>query len=334
MRILVTGGAGFLGSALIRHLLAHTGHGVINVDALTYAAVPGALALAEHEPRYVFEQVDVRDAGAVEAVFARHDPDGVIHLAAESHVDRSIEVPAVFVSTNVGGTQVMLEAARRHRARLAGARADAFRWLQVSTDEIYGSAAPGQVFDESSDYAPNSPYAASKAAGDQLVRAWRMTYGLPALITHGSNTYGPFQYPEKLVPVTIYRALAGRDLPVYGNGTQMRDWLHAADHAAALVRVFEAGRVGARYNIAAGDVCTNLELVSRIAGIVDRLAPKGAPSADRIRFVADRAGHDQGYALDTTAHPRGTELAAAGRARRRPGVDGPMVHGASRESGD
>lgn len=299
MRILVTGGAGFIGSALVRHLLAETGHGVINVDALTYAALPGALADVERESRYVFERADVRDAAAVDAIFARHDPDGVIHLAAESHVDRSIVGPAAFVSTNVGGTQVMLEAARRHRDGLSGPRADAFRWLQVSTDEVYGSAAPEQVFDESSGYAPNSPYAASKAAADQLVRAWRVTYGLPTMTTHGANTYGPFQYPEKLVPVAIYRALAGLDLPLYGNGTQMRDWLHVADHAAALARVFEAGRIGTRYNIGAGQVCTNLELVSRVASTVDQLGPGGAPSAERIRFVADRAGNDQRYALDT-----------------------------------
>ncbi|MGB7757414.1 MAG: dTDP-glucose 4,6-dehydratase [Salinisphaera sp.] len=299
MRILVTGGAGFLGSALVRHLLAETRHSVINVDAVTYAALPGALADVEHDSRYVFERADVRAAAAMDAIFARHDPDGVIHLAAESHVDRSIAGPAAFVSTNVGGTQVMLEAARRHRDRLPGPRADAFRWLQVSTDEIYGSAAPDQVFDESSGYAPNSPYAASKAAADQLVRAWRVTYGLPTVITHGANTYGPFQYPEKLVPVAIYRALAGRDIPLYGNGTQMRDWLHVADHAAALARVFEAGRVGARYNIGAGQVCTNRELVLRVAGTVDRLAPERRPSGHRIRFVADRAGHDQRYALDT-----------------------------------
>ncbi|HET7313414.1 dTDP-glucose 4,6-dehydratase [Salinisphaera sp.] len=299
MRILVTGGAGFLGSALVRYLLAASAHHVINVDALTYAALPGALAGLARNPRYVFVRADVRDAAAMAGVFAEHDPDGVIHLAAESHVDRSIAGPAVFVETNIAGTQVVLEAARRHRDRLPAARADAFRWLQVSTDEVYGSAAPGEIFDEARGYAPNSPYAASKAAADHLVQAWRVTYGLPSLITHGANTYGPFQYPEKLVPVTVYRALAGRELPVYGQGTQMRDWLYVDDHAAAIARVFAAGRIGARYNIGAGHVCTNLELVRRVTGIVDRLARPGEASVDRIRFVADRAGHDQRYALDT-----------------------------------
>ncbi|KEZ78267.1 dTDP-glucose 4,6-dehydratase [Salinisphaera hydrothermalis] len=299
MRILVTGGAGFIGSALVRHLLADRRHVVINVDALTYAALPGALGDVEHDAHHVFVHADVRDAAAMAAVFETHDPDGVIHLAAESHVDRSIAGPAVFVETNVGGTQVLLEAARRHRDRLPGARADAFRWLQVSTDEVYGSAGPSDVFDESSPYAPNSPYAASKAAADHLVRAWRVTYGLPTLVTHGANTYGPFQYPEKLVPVAIYRALTGGLLPVYGNGGQMRDWLHVDDHAAAIARVFTAGEAGQRYNIATGRVCTNRDLVQRIAAIVDRLAPAHAPVAERIRFVADRAGHDQRYALDT-----------------------------------
>lgn len=299
MRILVTGGAGFIGSALVRHLMARTEHTVINVDALTYAALDGALAVVENEPRHVFVHADVCDAAAMAAVFERHDPDAVIHLAAESHVDRSIAGPAAFVATNVVGTQVLLEAARRHYHGLSGPRRARFRWLQASTDEVYGSTPAGCLFDESSAYAPSSPYAASKAAADHLVCAWHRTYGLPILISHGANTYGPFQYPEKLVPVTIYRALAGGTLPVYGNGEQMRDWLHVDDHVAALIRIFTAGRIGARYNVAAGRICTNLSLVHRLAACIDRLAPAQAPSAARIQFVADRAGHDQRYALDT-----------------------------------
>lgn len=299
MRILITGGAGFIGSALIRRLLAYNLHTVINVDALTYAALPGALAEVEDAPRYRFEHADVRDRMALDDIFDRHGPDGVIHLAAESHVDRSIAGPGAFVTTNVNGTHCLLEAAMRYYDRLDAAQRTAFRFLQVSTDEVYGSAGPGEAFDENAPYAPNSPYAASKAAADHLVRAWRETYGLPTLISHGANTYGPFQYPEKLVPVAVYRALSGGDIPLYGRGEQQRDWLYVDDHAEALLRIFEEGRIGARYNIGTGETRSNIELVHRICELVDRAAPEAAPSARRIRFVMDRAGHDQRYALDT-----------------------------------
>lgn len=299
LRLLVTGGAGFIGSALIRQLIAETRHEVINLDALTYAALPGALGDAAASSRYRFVHGDIRDRALLYEVFAAWQPQAVMHLAAESHVDRSIDGPGLFVATNITGTAHMLEAALAYWRGLDTPSRAAFRFLQGSTDEVYGSLEAPQAASERSPYAPASPYAASKAAGDHLVRAWHRTYGLPVLLTHGANSYGAFQYPEKLVPRMIEAALAGRPLPIYGNGRQIRDWLHVDDHARAIRRVLAAGRVGQSYNVAAGTPMTNIALVRALCEAVDRQAPHAAPSAARLAYVADRPGHDQRYALDT-----------------------------------
>ena len=295
MKILVTGGKGFIGSAVVRHLIADTRHRVINCDAMTYAATDGSTAVVADDPRYTFVKLDIRDAGAVDAVFREHAPDAVMHLAAESHVDRSIDGPAAFIETNVMGTFNML-----HAARTAGVQ----RFHHISTDEVFGSLSPTDpAFVEATPYDPRSPYSASKASADHLVRAWGETYGLPVLVTNCSNNYGPFHFPEKLIPLVTIRALHGEPLPVYGTGQQIRDWLHVEDHATALVRVVERGELGETYNIGGQSEKTNIDVVSAICALVDELADplaSGAPRTSLIEFVDDRPGHDQRYAIDQT----------------------------------
>ncbi|ADV62035.1 dTDP-glucose 4,6-dehydratase [Isosphaera pallida ATCC 43644] len=300
MKLLVTGGAGFIGSALVRRLIRTTSHQVVNLDALTYAGNLESLEEAFDDPRHVFVQVDLNDREAVRTVFRDHDPDGVLHLAAESHVDRSIDGPGAFIQTNIGGTFHLLTAALEHWQGLSESRQHRFRFLHVSTDEVYGSLGPTGYFDETTPYAPNSPYSASKAASDFLVRAWHHTYGLPTLITHCSNNYGPRQYPEKLIPLMIRHALAGKPLPVYGQGANVRDWLYVDDHVRALIEVFERGRVGGVYDIGGKNEKTNLEVVRAICGLLDELRPDSPfrPHERLIEFVADRPGHDLRYAIN------------------------------------
>jgi len=311
MRILVTGGAGFIGSAVVRHLLVGTPHHVVNLDKLTYAGNLRALAEASPHPRYVFEQHDICDRAAVDAIFARHQPDAVMHLAAETHVDRSITGPAAFIQTNVVGTYTLLEAARQYWQGLDISRQQAFRFHHVSTDEVYGDLhGSADLFTETTPYAPSSPYSASKAGSDHLVRAWHRTYGLPVLLSNCSNNYGPWQFPEKLIPLMILNALAGKPLPVYGRGQQIRDWLYVEDHARALHTVLSRGRVGQTYNIGGHNEKRNLDVVHTICEILEELAPDNPHSrssrseenpqgfAGLIRFVTDRAGHDLRYAID------------------------------------
>lgn len=297
MKILVTGGCGFIGSAVVRQAVAD-GHQVVNLDALTYAASPAAVAEAAGASAYAFEQADIADAAAVAGVFARHDPDAVIHLAAETHVDRSIDGPLAFVRSNVQGTAVLLEAARAHWGALPQERRWAFRFLHVSTDEVFGTLAEDGAFDEATPYAPNSPYAASKAGADLLVRAWGETYGLPVIITNCSNNYGPWQFPEKLIPVAVFSALEGRPIPVYGKGANVRDWLYVEDHARALLLTLQQGALGQTYCIGGDSETSNLDLVRRICAVLDRARPQGAPHDRLISFVADRPGHDFRYAID------------------------------------
>jgi dTDP-glucose 4,6-dehydratase len=302
--ILVTGGAGFIGSALIRHLIAHTEHRVVNVDCLTYAGNLDSVASVAANPRYRFEKANICDADAMRRIFDKHQPDGVIHLAAESHVDRSIDGPGAFVETNVVGTSMLLIEARRHWSALPAERRDAFRFHHVSTDEVFGSLGETGLFTESSPYQPNSPYSASKAASDHLVRAWHHTYGLPTLLTNCSNNYGPNHFPEKLIPLMILNALEGKALPVYGNGQQIRDWLYVDDHARALTLVFERGTPGEEYNVGGRNERRNLEVVKTICGLLDQMRPSrpgGITSyEDLITYVQDRPGHDLRYAIDAT----------------------------------
>lgn len=303
MKILVTGGAGFIGSAVIRHLLRDTDHSVVNVDALTYAGNLASLDEVANDPRYAFEHADIGDAEAMTRVLAQHAPDAVMHLAAESHVDRSIHGPAAFLQTNLMGTGVLLEAARAYWEGLDETRRAAFRFHHVSTDEVYGDLeGPEGLFTESTPYAPSSPYSASKAGSDHLVRAWQRTFGLPVLITNCSNNYGPYHFPEKLIPLMILNARAGKPLPVYGDGQQVRDWLYVEDHARALVRVLEAGRVGETYNIGGHNECTNLVVVETLCDLLEELAPERpagvAGYRDLITYVQDRPGHDLRYAID------------------------------------
>ncbi len=300
MRILVTGGAGFIGSAVCRHLVNDLGYETINVDALTYAANLASLAPIDASPLYHFEQADIRNRKAIDEIIQRHQPDAIMHLAAESHVDRSISGSQIFLETNIMGTAVMLEAARAYRDGLPPERADAFRMLHISTDEVYGSLDEDGLFTEETPYDPSSPYSASKAASDHLVRAWVRTYGLPCTISNCSNNYGPYHFPEKLIPLVILNALEGKELPVYGNGANIRDWLYVEDHARALVMVLEKGRVGEKYNIGGRNERTNLQVVERICDLMDDMAPKNHKHRDLIRFVADRPGHDQRYAIDAT----------------------------------
>jgi dTDP-glucose 4,6-dehydratase len=299
MRLLVTGGAGFIGSALVRLAIAR-GHEVINLDALTYAACLENVASVAQSPRYTFVHADIRDRAALDRVFAAHGPDAVLHLAAESHVDRSIDGPGTFVETNITGTYNLLEAARGHWQ--ARGRPESFRFQQISTDEVYGSlpADPKVKFTEDTPYDPRSPYSASKAASDHLVRAWHETYGLPILITNCSNNYGPFHFPEKLIPVVILNALAGKPLPIYGDGSNVRDWLYVEDHAEALLTVLERGVPGRSYNIGGENELSNLELVRSLCAVLDAAAPRddGKSYAAQISFVTDRPGHDARYAID------------------------------------
>lgn len=297
MKLLVTGGAGFIGSAVLRRAVAQ-GHQVVNVDALTYAACLENVAAISESPLYTFEQVDIRDAAAVEAVVAKHAPDAIMHLAAESHVDRSIDGPGVFIETNVIGTFNMLQSARalwERQGRPAG-----FRFHHISTDEVFGSlpADPSVKFTEDTAYDPRSPYSASKASSDHLVRAWHETYGLPVVLTNCSNNYGPYHFPEKLIPVVILNALAGAPLPIYGDGSNVRDWLYVEDHAEALLTVVTKGAVGRSYNIGGENERSNLELVRTICAILDEKRPGNRPYAEQITYVTDRPGHDARYAID------------------------------------
>ena len=295
MKILVTGGAGFIGSALVRQAIGD-GHSVVNLDALTYAACLDNLASIGNSPNYSFEEADIRDSEALARIFAVHKPDAVMHLAAESHVDRSIDGPGAFIDTNVNGTYQLLEAARAYWEGCG--KPDDFRFHHISTDEVYGSLGPTGQFTETTPYAPNSPYSASKAASDHLVRAWHETYGLPIVVTNCSNNYGPFHFPEKLIPVIIIRALAGEPIPIYGAGENVRDWLYVEDHADALLTVLQRGKPGRTYNIGGENEASNLEIAHSICDILDAKRPQAAPHADLIEFVADRPGHDLRYAID------------------------------------
>jgi dTDP-glucose 4,6-dehydratase len=295
MKLLVTGGAGFIGSAVVR-LAVRRGHEVVNLDAMTYAANAANVAGVADSNLYTFEHADIRDRTALDRIFATHRPDAVMHLAAESHVDRSIDGPADFIETNVTGTFNVLEAARAYW--VSQARPAAFRLHHISTDEVFGSLGETGRFTESSPYAPNSPYAASKAASDHLVRAWHETYGLPVVMTNCSNNYGPYHFPEKLIPVVILNALHGRPIPVYGAGTNVRDWLYVEDHADALLCVLERGAVGRSYNIGGENEARNIDLVRMICALLDDMRPDGAPHARLITFVTDRPGHDARYAID------------------------------------
>ena len=300
MRILITGGCGFIGSATIRHALRHSAHEIVNVDLMTYAASLDALEDAHGHPRHTLVVADIADADAMRAVFAEHRPDAVMHLAAESHVDRSIDGPAAFIRTNVVGTFTLLEAARAHFATLDGDARARFRFHHVSTDEVFGALADGDApFTEATPYDPRSPYSASKAASDHLARAWQHTYGLPTLVSNTTNNYGPWQFPEKLIPLTILNALEGRPLPVYGDGSQTRDWLYVEDHAAALLGVIEGGAPGRTYAIGARQPRRNIDVVHAICAELDRIAPDaGGPRARLIHFVRDRPGHDFRYEID------------------------------------
>ena len=297
MKILVTGGAGFIGSAVVRHAIAQ-GHSVVNLDALTYAACLENLASVADHPNYSFVEADICDRSALEHIFAEHRPDVVMHLAAESHVDRSIDGPGAFIQTNITGTYTLLETARSYW--IGRDRFEDFRFHHISTDEVFGSLGATGQFTEETSYDPRSPYSASKAASDHLVRAWGETYGLPIVITNCSNNYGPFHFPEKLVPVVILRALAGEPIPVYGTGENVRDWLYVEDHADALLEVITKGQVGRSYNIGGENEARNIDLVEMICAILDEKRPKDRPYKDQITFVEDRPGHDLRYAIDPT----------------------------------
>jgi dTDP-glucose 4,6-dehydratase len=302
MKLLVTGGAGFIGSAVIRLVLRETNAAVVNLDKLTYAATPEAVAEVAGDPRYAFEKVDICERAEVERVFRTHRPDAVMHLAAESHVDRSIDAPAAFLQTNVAGTVTLLEVALDYWRGLDAKRQAGFRFHHVSTDEVYGSLGPSGRFTETSPYAPNSPYSASKAASDHFVRAWHHTFGLPVVTSNCSNNYGPWQFPEKLIPLVTINALIGKPLPVYGKGENVRDWLHVEDHARALWLILTSGKVGESYNVGGDSERRNLEVVEAICDLVDQAAPPlaGGPRRSLIAFVADRPGHDLRYAIDDT----------------------------------
>lgn len=303
MRILITGGAGFIGSALIRYLIQHTGHEALNLDKLTYAGNLESLTPVDDNPRYRFVQGDIGDSECVAAILAAFQPDAIMHLAAESHVDRSIDGPAAFIQTNIVGTYGLLESTRAYWLGLSAERKAAFRFHHISTDEVYGDLhGVDDLFTETTPYAPSSPYSASKAASDHLVRAWQRTYGLPVLLTNCSNNYGPYHFPEKLIPLMILNALAGKPLPVYGNGQQVRDWLYVEDHARALLKVVSEGKVGETYNIGGHNEQKNLDVVRAICALLEELAPQKpagvANYEDLITYVQDRPGHDQRYAID------------------------------------
>jgi dTDP-glucose 4,6-dehydratase len=300
MKLLLTGGCGFIGSAVVRHLMRRTDHVVINVDSLTYAASVEALEEARGHHRHVMIRADISDAAALRQVFATHRPDAVMHLAAESHVDRSIDGPAAFIQTNIVGTFTLLEEARQYFATLAPERRASFRFHHISTDEVFGALGPNDApFDETTRYDPRSPYSASKAGSDHLVRAWFHTYGLPVIVSNTANNYGPWQFPEKLIPLITLNALEGKPLPVYGDGSNRRDWIFVEDHAAALVRVLEHGEPGSTYAISARQPRSNLDVVRAICAELDRRQPDPAGPRERlIQFVADRPGHDFRYEID------------------------------------
>ncbi|MBF9031174.1 dTDP-glucose 4,6-dehydratase [Rhodobacterales bacterium HKCCE3408] len=297
MKLLVTGGAGFIGSAVVRQAI-RDGHEVVNLDALTYSGSLTNVAPVANSPGYSFVQADLRDRDALDAALTEHEPDAIMHLAAESHVDRSIDGPGDFIHTNVTGTFNLLEAARGYWQ--SKGRPEGFRFHHISTDEVYGSLGETGLFTEETPYAPNSPYSASKAASDHLVRAWHETYGLPVVTTNCSNNYGPYHFPEKLIPVVILNAMHGREIPVYGDGGNVRDWLFVEDHARALLLACQKGAVGRNYNIGGNAEAKNIDLVRRICAILDELRPKGAPHDRLITFVTDRPGHDRRYAIDAS----------------------------------
>lgn len=308
MKLLITGGAGFIGSAVIRHIIQHTQDSVINLDKLTYAGNLESLAEVSGSDRYSFERVDICNRTEVDRVLAEHQPDAIMHLAAESHVDRSIDGPAEFIQTNIVGTYTLLEATRQYWQTLDGEKKAGFRFHHISTDEVYGDLphpdeaqdATEHLFTETTAYAPSSPYSASKASSDHLVRAWQRTYGLPVLVTNCSNNYGPYHFPEKLIPLVILNALEGKALPIYGKGDQIRDWLYVEDHARALYKVVSEGKVGETYNIGGHNEKQNIEVVHSICDILQQLRPKQASYHEQITFVQDRPGHDRRYAIDAS----------------------------------
>mgnify|MGYP003585624378 CR=1 FL=1 len=303
MKVIVTGGAGFIGSAVIRHIIENTDDQVLNVDKLTYAGNLESLIDVKNDSKYNFKQIDICDAIAIEQAFNDFKPDLIMHLAAESHVDRSIDGPAEFIHTNIVGTYTLLEAARKYWQKLDDDKKTAFRFHHISTDEVYGDLeGTTDLFTETTPYAPSSPYSASKASSDHLVRAWHRTYGLPVIVTNCSNNYGPYHFPEKLIPLVILNALDGKDLPIYGKGNQVRDWLYVEDHARALYKVVTEGTIGETYNIGGHNEKQNIEVVKAICQILDELKPQsnGEPYESLITFVKDRPGHDLRYAIDAT----------------------------------
>lgn len=309
MKIIVTGGAGFIGSAVVRYIIENTIHSVINIDCLTYAGNLESLASVEKNERYFFEQVNICNSKELERVYIKHQPDAVMHLAAESHVDRSIDSPALFIETNIVGTFTLLEVTRKYWSNLNDIEKRDFRFHHISTDEVYGDLIhPDEVekgtklplFLETTPYAPSSPYSSSKASSDHLVRAWLRTYGLPTIVTNCSNNYGPYHFPEKLIPLVILNALDGKDLPIYGKGDQIRDWLYVEDHARALYKVLTEGKVGETYNIGGNNEKKNIEVVQSICKILDELVPKSTKYSEQIIHVEDRLGHDRRYAIDST----------------------------------
>ena len=304
-KFLVTGGAGFIGSSVVRHIIKNTNHNVVNVDKLTYAGNLKSLTSIENNARYVFEHADICDVNDIRRVFSEHQPDIVMHLAAETHVDRSIDGPGDFIQTNIFGTYLLLQESRDYWSNLYGNKKANFRFHHVSTDEVFGDlAGTADLFTEETRYAPSSPYSASKASADHLVRAWQRTFNLPTLVTSCSNNYGPYQYPEKLIPLIIFNALEGKNLPIYGNGQQIRDWLYVGDHAEALIHVALTGKIGETYNIGGHNELKNIDVVRAVCSILDELVPSKFDGVDKyeqlITYVTDRAGHDVRYAIDAT----------------------------------